>query len=75
MALEQLQCAPMGNGIWDSVVLDALTQGAATGLGSHPPREINIANCVLWLKLSLLRLFAVVFRLLTRPCRGTLCCC
>lgn len=45
---------PMGNGIWDSMLLDALTQGAAAGLGSHPPREINIANCVLWLKLSLL---------------------
>lgn len=45
---------PMGDGIWDSMLLDALTQGAVAGLGSHPRREINIANCVLRLKPSLL---------------------
>lgn len=46
---------PVGNGIWDSLLLDALAQGAVAGPGSHPCREINIANCVLRLKLRLLR--------------------
>lgn len=45
---------PMANGIWDSMLLDALSQGAVAGSGSHPPRKINIANCMLWLKPSLL---------------------
>lgn len=51
--------------------LDALTQGAVAGLGSHPPGEINTANCVLWLEPSLLPArLAIAFRLYTRLCRG-----